>query len=58
MTKRCIQLIQDYAKATEQISTRLGGRMVHEPRQKPLNFCTNSDKGADIGMFLSLSLTL
>lgn len=44
---------QDYAKTTQQISSKLGGRMEHGPRKNPYNFGADHDKGAEPGMVYS-----
>ena len=36
---------KDYAISAKQISTKLGGRMGHRPREKPLHFSLDWDKG-------------
>ena len=46
---------QDYAKTTEWISMKLGEKMGHVLKYKPLHFGTDRDKGAD---FFALSLSL
>ena len=45
----------DYAKISQHIFTKFGGKAVHDPRKKPLDFCGNPDHvtlGLESGIIL------